>query len=69
MVKRFFDNRKVCFLEFYHLATDNEPFFTQFYGQGGCAHQNNALGENHCGLCGKYYLPNEEWLQCPICKV
>ena len=27
MVKRFFDNRKVCFLEFNHLAIDNKPFF------------------------------------------
>ena len=69
MVKRFFDNRKVCFLEFYDLATDNEPFFIQFYDQGGCAHQNNVLGENRCGLCEKYYLPNEEWVQCLICKV
>ena len=30
MVKLYFDNRKVCFLEFYHLATDNEPIFTNF---------------------------------------
>ena len=69
VVKRFFDNRKVCVLEFYHLTNDSEPYFTQFYGQGGCGHQNNALGENPCRSCGKDYLPNEEWLQCPICKV
>lgn len=59
MVKRFFNIRTVWFLEFYHLATDNKPFFTQFYGEGGCAHQNNAFGENHCGFCGKDYSPNE----------
>ena len=29
-VKRCFDIRKVCFLEFYNLATYNELFFTQF---------------------------------------
>ena len=45
MVKRFFDIRTVCFLVFYHPATDNKPFFTQFYGEGGCAHQNNAFGD------------------------
>ena len=69
MVKIFFDKRKVCFLEFYHLATYNEPFFTQFYGQGGCGYQNNVHGENPCGLCVKDYLPNEELLQFSICKV
>ena len=53
IVKRFFDNRKVYFLEFYHLATDNKPFFTQSYSQRECRHQNNALGENRCRLCGK----------------
>ena len=68
-VKRCFDNRKKCFLELYNLGTNNEPFFTQFYGRGACGHQNNALGGNHCGLCGKEYMSNEEWLQCPICKV
>ena len=62
VVKRFFDNRKVCVLEFYHLTNDSEPYFTQFYGQGGCGHQNNALGENRCRSWGKDYLPNEEWL-------
>ena len=30
MVKRLFDNRNVCFLEFYHLATDNEQFLHNF---------------------------------------
>ena len=45
MIKKIFDNRKVCFLELYLLATDNEPFFIRFYGQG-CGHQNNALGKN-----------------------
>ena len=69
MVKRFFDNRKVCFLEFYHLAINNKPFFTQFYGQRGCGHQENALGENRRGFCGRDYWPNEQWLQCPICHI
>ena len=69
MVKLYFDNRKICFLEFYHLATDNEPIFTQFYGQGGCGHQNNAFSENRCGFCRKDYLLNKEWLWCPLYKV
>ena len=34
IVKRCFDNRKVCFLEFYNLATDNEPFLPNFTAKG-----------------------------------
>ena len=59
MVKRFFDNRKVWFVELIS-ATDNEPFFTQFFGQRGYGRENNALGENCCRLWGNVYLPNKE---------
>ena len=31
MVKRRFDQRNVPYLEFYRMATDTKPFFTQFY--------------------------------------
>ena len=36
MIKRFFDEH------FFKMATDEKPFFTQFYGEGAWGHQKLA---------------------------
>ena len=68
MVKRFFDQQNVLYLQFFKMATDAKPFFTQFYEERACGHQ-KITADYHCGLCLKEYQPIEEWIQCPICKV
>ena len=69
MIKRFFDEHNVHYLQFFKMATDKKPFFTQFYGEGACSHQKIAANDNHCGSCLGGYEPTEEWLQHPRCKV
>ena len=51
------------------MATNEKPFFTQFYEEGACGHQKIAADDNHCGSCLGEYEPTEKWLQCPRCKV
>ena len=36
MVKRFIDQQKVGYLEFYAMSTDKKPIFTQYHGEGAC---------------------------------
>ena len=69
MVKRRLGQRNVPYLEFYRMATDTKPFFTQFYEEGACGHQKIAAGDNHCRYCLGEYQAAEEWLQCPICQL
>ena len=69
MIKRFFDEQNVPYLQFFKTATDEKPFFTQFYGEGGCGHQKIAADDNHFGSCLGDYEPTEEWLQHPRYKV
>ena len=69
MVKRRFDQRNVSYLEFYRMATDTKPFFTQFYEEGACGHQRIAADDNHCEYCLGEYQAAEEWLQCSICQL
>ena len=49
MVKRFFDEQNFPYLQFFKMATDEKPFFTQFYGEGACGHQKIAADDNHRG--------------------
>ena len=69
MVKRLFDQRNVPYLEFYRMATDTKPFFTQFYEEGASGHQKIAADDNHCGYYLGEYQADEEWLQCPNCQL
>ena len=49
MFKRFFDEQNFPYLQFFKRATDEKPFFTQFYGEGACGHQKIAADDNHRG--------------------
>ena len=69
IVKRFFDEQTVPCLPFFKMATYEKAFFTKFYREGACDHQKIAADDNHCASYLGDYEPNEEWLQCPICKV
>ena len=33
IIKRFFDEQNVRYLQFFKMATDEKAFFTQFYGE------------------------------------
>ena len=33
MIKRFFNERNISYLQFFKMATDEKSFFTQFYGK------------------------------------
>ena len=69
MVKRFFDQRKVTYLEFHIMSTDKKPFFTRYYGEGACRHEQISTDDSHSGSCLGDYQINDEWLQCTICHV
>ena len=60
MVKRRFDQRNFHYLEFYRIATDTRPFFTQFYEEGAYGHQKIVADDNHCGYCFGEYQAAEE---------
>ena len=73
-VRHCYDKNKVCYLEFYHLASDEKPFFTQFYRSESdpevCGHVTlDSIDENLCALCNLVYDSHDgDWLKCPICK-
>ena len=60
MIKRFFDEHNVHYLQFFKMATDKKPFFTQFYGEGAYSHQKIAADDNHCGSCLGGYEPTDK---------
>jgi len=52
VVKRSFDQQSVPVLKIFELATDEKPFFTQYYDENmSCSHEKTNVGENHCGSC------------------
>ena len=57
MFKRFFDNRKVCFPEFYHLGTDNETFLHNFTAKENAAIKTMPLVKIAVGCAGKIICP------------
>ena len=60
MIQRFFHEENVPYLQFFKIASDKKPFFTQFYGEGACGHQKIAVDDNHCYSCLGDYEPTEE---------
>ena len=62
MIKWFFDEQNVPYLQFFKTATDGKPFFTKFYGKGAWGYQKIAVGDNHCGSCLGDYERTKEWL-------
>ena len=38
IIKRFFDEQDVPYLQFFKMATNEKPFFRQFYGEWTCGH-------------------------------
>ena len=64
----------ICFLEFYYLSDDKEPFHTQYYPRLNtvvCDHERKSdeVNENMCGHCQVYEGDSETWLQCPACCI
>ena len=49
MIKRFFDELNVPYLQFFKITTDEKPLLTQFYGEGACGHQKIAADDTNCG--------------------
>ena len=70
-LKRCVKDRK-CAIEFFKTATDNNPFFTQWYSNVGaliCGHKESNTTENECAQCLQCYCEDgTEWLKCPACE-
>ena len=64
-----------CKLKFFKLATDEKPFYQQWYRRPGdpevCDHSVLSLmhdPDNTCASCRKPYLAKEDWLECKVCE-
>jgi len=73
-VKRGYNQENVCFLEFFRLSDDGEPFFLQYYPRLNalvCDHERGSeINDNVCGHCKEVYVEDgDTWLQCPSCRV
>ena len=72
-VKRF-EVKGVYGLEFFYLAEDAQPFYTQWCSNGKdvvtCGHEISDGDDNHHALClEEYQQRKEEWIQCPgLCQ-
>ena len=77
-VKRSFNEDNVCFIDFFRVTNDDDPFFTQFYRKDEdsevCGHENLPLlfdVDQTCAFCKATYVAlkeNEDWLQCKLCE-
>ena len=74
-IVREFNDDNVCKLKFFKLATDEKPFYQQWYRRPGdpevCDHPVLSLmhdPDNTCASCRKPYLAKEDWLECKVCK-
>ena len=64
-IKRDCNLGNVCFLEFYYLSDDKEPFHTQYYSRlntlvGDHEREIDEVNENICGHCQKVYDGDSE---------
>ena len=60
-------------LNFFYLAEDKKPFFTQWYANGKdvlvCGYDDGEVDTNHCAASSVEYDNAEEWIQCPgLCE-
>ena len=61
MIKRFFDEQNLSYLQFFKMANNEKAFFTKFYGKGARVHQ--KIAADHCGSCLGDYEPRcKVWL-------
>ena len=60
IIKRFFDEQNVPYLQFLNMASDGKPFFTQFYRGGAWGHQKATVTGNNCSSCLRDYELTEE---------
>ena len=77
-VKRSFSEDNVCFIDFFGVTNDDDPFFTQFYRKDDdsevCGHENLPLlfdVDQTCVFCKATYVAlkeKEDWLQCKLCE-
>ena len=74
-IKCDYNLENACFLEFYYLSDDKEPFHTQYYSRLNtlvCDHERKSdrVNKNICGHCQKVYDGDSEtWLQCLACRI
>ena len=77
-VKRSFNEDNICFINFFRVANDADPFFTQFYRKDDapdvCGHEDLSLLfdiNQECAFCKAKYVASKEkkdWLQCKLCE-
>ena len=73
-IVRTFNEDNVCKLEFFKLASDQEPFYIQWYRKEGdpevCGHDQLPLSFNidtTCAQCRGQYNDDQDWLECTLC--
>ena len=74
-IVRDFKEDSICSIQFFNLAVDIKPFFTQFHIMYGdpevCAQELLPLPfdtDQTCAFCKSHYEGKVEWLQCKICE-
>ena len=72
-IVRRLNKNGIFYLQFFYLASDETPFYTQYYWKEGdpeiCGHEGlEPEDENHCAKC-KQAENGIDWLRCPLCKI
>ena len=75
---RRFNEDNICFIDFFRVANDNDPFFYQVLQENDdpevCGHENLPLlfhADQTCAFCKAKYVAlkdKEDWLQCKLCE-
>ena len=76
-VTKSFNEDNICFIDFFRVTNDDDPFFTQFYRRDDdpevCGHKNLPLlfdVDQACAFCKAKYIASKEkkgWLECKLC--
>ena len=77
-VARNFNKDIICFIDFFRVVNNADPFFTHFYRKDDdpevCGHEDLPLlfdVDQICAFCKAKYVAskeNEDWLQCKLCE-
>ena len=66
-VTRSFNEDNICFIDFFRVTNDDDPFFTQFYRRDDdpevCGHENLPLlfdVDQACAFCKAKYIASKE---------